>query len=70
MFKRRFIRHCVYNIVIFRDWNGLAGIHGTIITVSSYSVTLQRLQWRIQNKRDDMLSSGIVLLQDNTWPHI
>jgi hypothetical protein len=42
---------------------------GTTITSKVYRETLQKLRRVIQNKRRGMLTSGVVLLQDNGLPH-
>ncbi|GFV59048.1 histone-lysine N-methyltransferase SETMAR [Trichonephila clavipes] len=42
---------------------------GTTINSEVYCRTLKKLKRAIQNKRRDLLSSGIVLLHDNARPH-
>jgi histone-lysine N-methyltransferase SETMAR len=43
---------------------------GTTITSETYCETLKKLRRAIENKRRGMLTSGVVLLHDNTRPHI
>ena len=61
-------------LIVFWDQKGVLLLefmeHGMTITAASYNVTLQHLQWVIQNKRRGMLPSGIVLLHDNAWVQI
>ena len=42
---------------------------GTTITSETYCETLKKLRRAIENKRRGMLTSGVVLLHDNTRPH-
>jgi len=42
---------------------------GTTITSEVYCEMLNKLRRSIQNKRHGMLTKGVVLLHDNTWPH-
>jgi len=43
--------------------------NGQTINAQVYRDTLQRLRRAIQNKRQELLSSGVVLLHDNARPH-
>ena len=42
---------------------------GTTVTSEVYCETLHKLRKLIQNKRQGMLSKGVILLHDNAWPH-
>jgi hypothetical protein len=42
---------------------------GTTINAKSYCATLRRLRYAIQNRRRGILSSGMMLLHDNAYPH-
>jgi histone-lysine N-methyltransferase SETMAR len=42
---------------------------GTTINAESYCATLRRLRYAIQNRRRRLLSSGVMLLHDNGYPH-
>jgi hypothetical protein len=42
---------------------------GTTITSEVYCETLKKLCRAIQNKRNGMLISGVMLLHDNSHPH-
>jgi glycine cleavage system protein P-like pyridoxal-binding family len=58
---------------VFWDRKGVLLIEftepGTTITSEMYCETLKKLHRAIQNKRRGMLTSGVVLLHDNTHPH-
>ena len=59
---------------VFWDRQGILQVEfmppGTSINVVAYCQTLKRLRRAIQNKCRGMLTNGIPLLHDNTWPHI
>jgi histone-lysine N-methyltransferase SETMAR len=42
---------------------------GTTINAESYCAPLRRLRYAIQNRRRDLLSSGVMLLHVNARPH-
>ena len=56
------IRMCMTTLLWGRKWVLVA-------RPASYSVTLERIQSAIQNKRRGILSLGNVLLHDNPWVH-
>jgi hypothetical protein len=58
---------------IFWDRKGVVTVEfmqqGNTITSEMYCETLKKLRRAIQNKKRGMLTSGVVLIHDNTGPH-
>ncbi|GFX12531.1 histone-lysine N-methyltransferase SETMAR [Trichonephila clavipes] len=58
---------------VFWDRHGVLLVEfmqqGTTINAAAYCATLTKLRRAIQNKRCGLLTSGVLLLQDNARPH-
>ncbi|GFX92222.1 histone-lysine N-methyltransferase SETMAR [Trichonephila clavipes] len=58
---------------VFWDRHGVLLVEfmqqGTTINAAAYCATLTKLRRAIQNKRRGLLTSGVLLLQDNARPH-
>jgi len=43
---------------------------GTTVTAAYYHQFLQNLRWKMHANRPDLLENGVLILHDNTWPHL
>ncbi|GFU92682.1 hypothetical protein TNCV_4796101 [Trichonephila clavipes] len=66
------ISHFSSIIILMASTPSLATLQGMKLglTISSYCATLTRLREAIRRKRPGMLSENVILLHDNTKPHI
>ena len=59
---------------VFWDHKGVLSVdfmeRGTTINAGSYCATLERLRAAIKRKRPGLLTTGVLLLHDNAWPHV
>jgi len=45
-------------------------LSGTTVTAACYSQFLQKLRCKMHANRPDLLENGVLILHDNSWPHI
>jgi len=43
---------------------------GTTVTAAYYRPFLQKLRRKMQANRTDLLENGVLILDDNAWPHL